>query len=89
MNLYLVSLLIPLHYKFGIQKLSVASVTLNCLDHLALSVPANLAEVLLGLGVPMHIQISKTSAEAILLWQLLVMTYFVTGSDCKIVGSQD
>lgn len=61
-NLYLVSLLIHLHYKFGIQKLSAASVTLNCLDHSALLVLANLPGALQGLGSPMHIQISKTSA---------------------------
>lgn len=89
MNLYLMSLLMHLHNKFGIEKSSVASFTLNCLDHLALLVPANLPGVLQGLGAPMHMQISKTSVEAILLRQLLVMTYFVTGSDCKIVGSQD
>lgn len=48
--------------QIGIQKLSVAPVTLNCLDHLALLVLAKLPGVLQGLGAPTHMQISKTSA---------------------------
>lgn len=62
MNLYSVSLLVWLRCKIGKRKFSIAPVTLNCSDHLALSVLANLPGVLRGLGAPTHIQITKTSA---------------------------